>query len=129
MSFFRPAKAILVPGMYFFGFSYEIAAIERMSNHLWGEDEGKAADQVLEEGVLPPGDALLDVRLGIRETLDLAGLPSTVRQPRSRSAFPIDNGTAQARRRGTHKRPCRLGPTLFGPPSSTVWHCAHLYAP
>ena len=23
-------------------------------------------------------------------------------------------------------RPCRLGPCLWGPPCSTVWHCEHL---
>lgn len=70
-SFFKPAKAILVPGIY-----YEMdmsISIGRKHNtniaaHLFGVFE------VLEKSVLIPCDTLVDVGRGVREALRLTGL-------------------------------------------------------
>lgn len=71
LPFFKPPKAIFVPGMYFFGFS-------RYSNYT-GMSVNRPADQCqgavgTNQSVLFPFDALLLVCVGVREALDLAGL-------------------------------------------------------
>ena len=68
-AFFRPPKAIFVPGMYFLGFS-------RYSNCLLLSALRQFLFCVLStyQSVLVPLDALLLVRVGVREALDLASV-------------------------------------------------------
>jgi hypothetical protein len=68
LAFFKPPKAILVPGMYFLGFS-------RYSN--WRGVSGCSRRKVLRdsyESVITPVDTLALVGVGVGVTLDLTGL-------------------------------------------------------
>lgn len=69
LSFFRPAKAIFVPGMY----------CRHVTIRIGRREYGRVADlfgvlEVLEEGVRVPGDTLVHVGSGVREAVDLARL-------------------------------------------------------
>lgn len=90
------------PGMYFFGFS-------RYSKSVSSDHVTPFLPVISRR---PMRTDALDVRLGVREALDLTGLATeqTVKAATisRRSAFE-----------GTH-----LGPTLLPPPFSTVWHWA-----
>src|SRR5690242_20886084 len=69
LGFLRPPKAILVPGMYFLGFS-------RYSNCRGVSDQFffELVKKQTYKSTLVPGDALLLVGVGVRETVDLASL-------------------------------------------------------
>jgi hypothetical protein len=75
LGFLRPAKAILVPGMYFLGFSRycsrDVASAQTLTPQ---HQEHPAATTHLEQGVLLPNDTLVNVGGGVRETVDLTRL-------------------------------------------------------
>lgn len=80
-SFLRPPNAILVPGMYFFGFSCALSAAIFRDRHCPVVEtdigrERRYAYEVFEQGVLTPGDCLLLVGIGVGESLDLTSLSS-----------------------------------------------------
>jgi hypothetical protein len=65
--FLRPPKAILVPGMYFLGFS-------RYSNYVDLVYRGLKDKYATYQCILVPFDTLLLVGVGVGETLHLTGL-------------------------------------------------------
>jgi hypothetical protein len=84
LSFFKPAKAILVPGMYFLGFSVikkvvvsniSLGAITQVEKADRRNDPAVGVrTEVFEHGVLIPDDALVDVGSTIREAFCFAGM-------------------------------------------------------
>lgn len=80
-SFLSPAKAILVPGMYFLGFSryskrvssLQVTPSEKRSNEKRRLEKSQY-DGVDGRGVRRDEAHLVDVGLGVREALDGAGL-------------------------------------------------------
>lgn len=74
-SFFRPPNAILVPGMYFFGFS-------RYSNYTLGQRKierkktGSKKQSQTHQGIFGPDNTLLLIGICVLEALDLTGLAS-----------------------------------------------------
>jgi hypothetical protein len=68
LPFFKPPKAILVPGMYFFGFS-RYSNYGKLANH-----ETPFQIHLTYESTLIPGDSLLLVGIGVGESFNLAGL-------------------------------------------------------
>lgn len=70
--------------------------------------------EVLEERLLVPGDALVDVGSGVGEAL---GLTSLATEDTVAATSTLD---LPCKTWNTH--PWRLGPTLWGPPASRVWH-------
>jgi hypothetical protein len=77
LSFFRPAKAILVPGMYY----HQMSVGQYQSSpyaYLFGVFE------ILEKCGLVPSHALVDICGGVRETFDLTGFTTKEAEPDTR---------------------------------------------
>lgn len=111
LSFFRPAKAILVPGMYL-----------RVETSVTGWNTIRSATylfrilEILEQRTLVPCETLVDVGSGVRVVCSLSSLATKETAPQSASGSP--------RCVKSSAYPCKLGPTLWGSPAPTVWHCA-----
>ena len=69
LGFFNPPKAILVPGIYFFGFSRYSNCAASVRSPL----AKRALDQAYKR-IFCPMDALLFVCVGVREAFDLTSL-------------------------------------------------------
>lgn len=72
LPFFKPPKAIFVPGMYFFGFSKYANYFEYVSTSVLRID--RPGGMGTNKSILFPLDALLLVCVGVREALNLTGL-------------------------------------------------------
>jgi len=72
LAFFRPPKAILVPGMYFFGFSRYSNCEDGISRSREPQYEHCMTETY--EGVLVPLDALLLVGVRVGEAVDGTGV-------------------------------------------------------
>jgi hypothetical protein len=70
LSFFKPANAIFVPGMYYIHGRRLVQTSTR--DHRIGMTHLLGVLEVLKEGILVPGNALIDVGSGVREALALA---------------------------------------------------------
>lgn len=93
-SFFRPPKAILVPGMYFLGFSRYSNCGHRSANTIWTESVSFWLQTY--QSILLPLDALLLVGIGVRVALDRAGVTTeqTVQSRANLVAAASLNGVA-----------------------------------
>jgi hypothetical protein len=77
LAFFNPAKAILVPGMYFLGFSNRVIIRSQRKSSRYNADQASPMSrltEVVEQGLVLPYDSLVNVGSGVRETLYLTGL-------------------------------------------------------
>ena len=109
-SFLRPAKAILVPGMYC-----------KTETSMMGQKTVRKTTylfrvlEIVEQCGLVPYNTLVHIGRGVLVACHLSSLAT------EKSKYEFSKRT-QSRRR-CRSYPCKLGPTALGSPAPTLWHC------